>query len=140
MLIATLFLAGTLLRNRLRGYSWQRADDYVPGWMGLPKVFGLTYVLSVLTVFTIYANPFVDTLAASTWPDSGEFSQSLGVSAFLIQLALLMGIVLFGLRCWMLPFGMLTLVLLINTALLSLLHDQVCHASERRVCGAAQLS
>ena len=35
-----------------------------------------------------------------------------------------MGIVLFGLRRWMLPFGMLTLVLLINTALLSLLHDQ----------------
>jgi hypothetical protein len=54
------------------------------------------------------------------------------VSAFLIQPALLMGIVLFGLRRWMLPFGMLTLVLLLNTALLSLLHDQVCHASERR--------
>ena len=74
MLIATLLLAGTLLRNRLRGYSWQRADDYVQGWMRLPKVFGLTYVLSVLTVFTIYANPFVHTLAASTWPDSSEFS------------------------------------------------------------------
>jgi hypothetical protein len=132
MLIATLLLAGTLLRNRLRGCSWQRADDYVQGWMGLPKVFGLTYVLSMLTVFTIYANPFVHTLAASTWPDSGELSQSLGVSAFLIQPALLMGIVLFGLRRWMLPFGMLTLVLLLNTALLSLLHDQVCYASERR--------
>ena len=43
-----------------------------------------------------------------------------------------MGIVLFGFRRWLLPFGMLTLVLLLNTALLSLLHDQVCHASERR--------
>ena len=104
MLIATLFLAGTLLRNRLRGYSRKRADDYVQGWMGLPKVFGLTYVLSVLTVFTIYANSFVHTLATSTWPDSGEFSQSLGVSAFLIQPALLVGIVLFRLRRWMLPF------------------------------------
>ncbi len=190
MLIVALFLAGTLLRNRLRGYSWQRAlpvgyglsllgvlvfsvggvgdmiwhmlfgvendleallspthlvlalgwvlivggplraawqradDDDVQGWMGLPKVFGLTYVLSVLTFFTIYANPFVHTLAASTWPGSGEVSQSLGVSAFLIQPALLMGIVLFGLRRWRLPFGTLTLMLLINTALLSLLHDQ----------------
>jgi len=91
--------------------------------MGLPKVFGLTYARSVLTLFTIYANPFAYTLAASTWPGSSEVSQSLGVSAFLIQPAPLMGIVLFGLRRWTLPFVM-TLMLLINTALLSLLPDQ----------------
>lgn len=189
MLIVALFLTGTLLRNRLHGYSWrralpvgyglsllgvlvfsmggvgdmiwhilfgveanlepllspthlvlalgwilivggplraswQRADDDAQGWMGFPKVFALTYVLSVLTFFTIYANPFVHTLPARTWPDSGEVSQSLGVTAFLIQPALLMGIVLFGLRRWTLPFGTLTVMLLINTALLSLLHDQ----------------
>jgi len=104
--------------------AWQRADGDMQGWREFPKVFALTYVLSVLTFFTIYANPFVHTLAASTWPYSGEVSQSLGVSAFLIQPALLMGIVLFGLRRWTLPFGTLTLMLLINTALLSLLHDQ----------------
>jgi hypothetical protein len=91
--------------------------------LGLPKVFGLTYALSVLTLFIIYANPFAYTLAVSTWPGSSEVSQSLGVSAFLSQPALLMGIVLFGLRRWTLPFVM-TLMLLINTALLSLLHDQ----------------
>ena len=123
MLIATLFLAGTLLRKRLRGYSWQRADDYMQGCMGLPKVFGRTYARSVLTLFTIYANPFAHTLAVSTCPGSSEVSQSLGVSAFLSQPALLMGIVLFGLRRWTLPFVM-TLMLLINTALLNLLHDQ----------------
>ena len=105
--------------------AWQRADDApAAGWMAqLPKLFALTFILSVFTFFTVYANPFAHVLAAAAQPDQSEFTQALGVTGFLLQPALLMGLLLLALRRWVLRFGSLTLVITVNTALLSVMHD-----------------
>ena len=103
--------------------AWQRADDAPSGLAAFRTVFALTFILSTFTFFTVYANPFTHVLSAGTQPEEGEFVKALGVTAFLIQPALLMGVVLLALRRWMLPFGSLTLLLTLNTALLSVMHD-----------------
>ena len=50
--------------------------------------------------------------------------QALGVAGIIVQVALLMGIVLLGLRGGTLPVGSLTLILGLNALLLSVLHDE----------------
>ncbi len=51
-------------------------------------------------------------------------SQDLGLASILLQTTILMGIVLLLLRHWLLPFGTLTLMFTINSALISVLTDQ----------------
>ena len=107
--------------------AWQRPDEtpIVAGWVArLPKLLALTFILPLFTFFTVYAHPFVHMLAAAgEHAQRGEFAQSLGVVAFLLQPALMMGVILLALRRWTLPFGGITLMLTLNTALLSVLHD-----------------
>ena len=106
--------------------AWLRTDE-VPttGWATqFPKVFALAFILSVFTFFTTYANPFAHILASGGQPEvQSAFGTALGVAGFLLQPALLMGVVLLALRRWKLPFGSLTLVITLNTALLSVMHD-----------------
>lgn len=106
----------------LRG-AWQRADNAPSELAAFPTVFALTFILSTFTFFTVYANPFTHVLSVGLPLEEGEFVKALGVTAFLIQPALLMGVVLLALRRWSLPFGSLTLLITLNTALLSVMHD-----------------
>jgi len=101
--------------------AWQRGDDH-RGSALLPAVISLAWTLSTFTFFTIYASPFVHVLAAAGAP-SGTDVEALGVTAFLVQSALLMGVVLLAVRRWKLPFGSLTLLLILNIALVVTLHN-----------------
>ena len=106
--------------------AWQRTNEApTTGWAAqFPKLFALTFILSVFTFFTVYVNPFAHVLAAGGRPEvQNEFGKALGVAGFLLQPALLMGLLLLALRRWTLPFGSLTLVITLNTALLSVMHD-----------------
>lgn len=106
--------------------AWQRQDaPAIRGWIvELPKCFALAFLLSTFTFFTVYANPFVHIYAVATMQvGQRELIQSLGVTGFLLQPALLMGVVLLALRRWALPFGSLMLIITLNTALLSVMHD-----------------
>jgi len=51
-------------------------------------------------------------------------SQNLGLASILLQTMILMGIVLLLLRRWLPPFGSLTLLFTISSALIALLNDQ----------------
>jgi hypothetical protein len=51
-------------------------------------------------------------------------SQDLGLASILLQTVFLMGMVLLLLRCWLPPFGSLTLMFTLSSALISLLNDQ----------------
>jgi hypothetical protein len=108
--------------------AWHRSNTPAPHRLAaqFPVFFSLACTLSVLTFFTVYANPFTHTLAAiNEQPvQEREVMQALGVVGFLVQPALLMGLVLLALRRWTLPRGALTLVITFNTTLMAILHDQ----------------
>ena len=57
-------------------------------------------------------------------PVNSFFSQSLGIISILFQAALLMGLVLFLLRRWLLPFGSLTMVFTLSSVAMSFMNDQ----------------
>lgn len=62
--------------------------------------------------------------AAGQTTDTKSLSQPLGVASILIQSAILMGLILVLIRSWRLPFGLLTLLITINAALMSAQNDQ----------------
>ena len=91
--------------------AWQRIDEApTTRWAAqFPKVFALTFILSVFTFFTMCANPFAHVLAAGRQPEvQSAFETALGVAGCLLQPVLLMGLLLLALRRWLLPFGSLT--------------------------------
>jgi hypothetical protein len=106
--------------------AWQRSNEPVESWTAaLPKFFSLAFTLSAFTFFTVYANPFAHTFAApGRHAGQGELIQALGAVGVLVQPALLMGLVLLALQRWTLPRGALTLIITLNTALMSVMHDQ----------------
>ena len=57
-------------------------------------------------------------------PVNSFFSQSLGIISILFQAALLMGLVLFLLRRWLLPFGSMTLIFTLSSVAISFINDQ----------------
>jgi Tol biopolymer transport system component len=52
------------------------------------------------------------------------FNQSLGIISILFQAALLMGLVLFLLRRWLLPFGSMTIIFTLSSVAISFMNDQ----------------
>ncbi len=129
-----LALGGALIVTGPLRAAWQRADDAsvetrANDWAArLPMLLSLTILLSVLTFFTQYASPFDETIAgmnhrASTPSEANHF-QALGIAGILLQSGLLMGLVLWVVRRWRLPFGSLTLVLTLNGVLMALIHDK----------------
>jgi hypothetical protein len=50
-------------------------------------------------------------------------NQELGVAQFLLQAAIMMGLLLLAIRRWSLPFGSFTLILTANAVLMSVLND-----------------
>ena len=80
--------------------------SWTAGWM--PNGRGIAYAARGNPPYT--ATPFV--------------RQALGAAGIIVQTALLMGLVLLGLRGGTLPVGSLTLILGLNALLLSVLNDQ----------------
>lgn len=115
LLLATgafLFLTGPVRA------AWMRAN--ASGWRDLlPAILALAMVLSLLTFFTMYANPFdsaprlIGLRPTQHW--LGDLS---GVTGAIITSALMMGVFLFALRRWRLPVGSLTLITTINSTLM----------------------
>jgi hypothetical protein len=86
-------------------------------------------VWSVWSFLTQFAHPLVDTWAAAGYRPPGPrgvtfLRTSLGIAGFLLQTALMMGIVLCTVRRWALPLGSFTLLFGLNAALMSFMHDQ----------------
>jgi hypothetical protein len=98
--------------------AWRRSSSQAAEKIGLPAllpaVVSTAIFYSVLTFFTEYASPFGETLVGmNRLPATRSASfrlQELGVASFLLQAAILMGILLFLMRRWRLPLGSLTLV------------------------------
>jgi hypothetical protein len=122
LIISTPFRAG-----------WRRRidqSDPAPGWVALlPQLLSLTFVWSVWSFFTQFAHPLVDTWAAVGYRPPGSrglmfLRMSLGISGFLLQTSLMMGLVLCTVRRWTLPLGSLTLVFGLNAIFMSFMQDQ----------------
>jgi hypothetical protein len=109
-------LSATLHRHSLQA---------VHGWHELlPAVLSLLGILSVLTFFNgdfaIITYPNFMTIRPPG--DSTFFYDIHGLASVLIPSALLMGVLLFALRQWMLPLGSLTLIIVGNGLLMSWFH------------------
>ncbi len=110
--------------------AWRRSSSQAPGATGLaallPAVISLTTFYSVLTFFTEYVSPFAETIVGMNRMPIGSREtirfQEVGVAGFLLQAAILMGVLLFILRRWRLPLGSLTLMLTLNTLAIALMH------------------
>jgi len=68
-------------------------------------------------------------------PVNSFFTQSLGIISILFQAALLMGLVLFVLRRWLLPFGSMTIVFTLSSVAISFLNDQYMFIAAAFVAG-----
>lgn len=88
----------------------------------LPMLVSLAYVLSILTFFTQYANPIVNSWADKQTPQP---QQALGVASILLQTVIIMGVILLAIRRWRPPLGSFTIVLTINFVLTSVLANPI---------------
>jgi hypothetical protein len=91
----------------------------------VPMLVSLTLVLSVFAFFTQFAHPLVHLWSAGPPPGHPFMPQALGIASILLQTALLAGSVVLAVRRWRLPFGSLSLVMTVNTALVGGLENHV---------------
>lgn len=104
--------------------AWRRADPktntILSHW---PMLVSLGFTLLILTFFTFPLHPFLYRWASTSFVDPNnqqhEVYIMIGLGSILLQSAILMGCVLFALRRWLLPFGSVTLILLLNTIALA---------------------
>ena len=109
-------------------------------WLArMPLVVSLTIFLSLLTFFTGYASPY-GTMWVAEPPRPGSGYLAAGFSGFLIQPALLMGLVLFVLQRQSLPVGGFAALLSVNVALMAIIHDKFLATGPYPLIGAAVLA
>jgi hypothetical protein len=115
LLLAT---AGLLIMSGPLRAAWQRTD--LPStWANLlPVVVSLLLLLSVLTFFTQFSNSFSRAWGYVENVPSNErgYVDVLGVANILFPTTLMIGVLLFAVRRWVLPFGAVTFILLVNAA------------------------
>lgn len=133
---------GALIATGPLRSAWKSASVSRPGlWRA---ILAGTLLLSMFTFFTSESHPFVHpwawskfepravdarALALPALPAGGvgsrELTQTLGVSSFLIQSGLFMGIALLLIRRWggSLPFGWVTFMVALNAAGVSIFHS-----------------
>jgi hypothetical protein len=109
---------------------WLRAEQ--PGanrWLQLlPAVIGLSLGMTILMVFTQYANSTYNAAYAG-WNAVHDTSEPnwltlpLGISSIILQTAIMMGGLLLLVRRWRLPFGAATLVILLPSMFISVYQD-----------------
>ena len=118
-----LALAGILILSGPLRAGWRRSMP-ARGWsLLLPAILSITAILAVFSFFTSFAHPVVETDLITNFPYTDDRG-SWGAACVLLQSAIITGVVLFALRRWRLPRGALTLILTINTALVSVMADE----------------
>jgi hypothetical protein len=93
---------------------------------GLPALLSLTLLLSVLAFFTAYAHPLFELpnlREARPLALRQAYDEPLVIAGVLVQSGLMMGIVLFTLRRWKLPFGSLALIFGLSTLMAVSIHE-----------------
>lgn len=129
---AVLFLAGPLRA------AWSRADAH-GGRDLFPAILSLLMLFSLFTFFTQYANLFSGpSLLAGRAPTGDHYYVNVtAVSYELIPAAFMMGVLLFFLRRWQLPFGAVTLLLTVNATLMLLMRFDFTNTFWRVIPAAA---
>jgi hypothetical protein len=123
-----LAFGGALIGTGPLRAAWARLAGAKQKWEHLmPAVLSLALLLAILSFFTAYANPLSDTfivLGHRPSDDIGIFNyQRLGISAILLQSAIMMGVLLLIVCRWKLPIGSLTLILTIAYGLTVSIHE-----------------
>src|SRR5262245_1766189 len=138
--LALAFGGGLMLAGPLRA-GLHRPAEAESSWLArMPLVVSLTLVLSLLTFFTEYASPYGTMWVAETARTGSQAFLSAGMAGFLVQPALLMGLVLFVLRRQPLPLGSLTVLLSVNVALMTAIHDKYLDTGPYPLIAAAILA
>lgn len=108
--------------------AWRRPGDVSQSWKGFtPALLSLALLLAELSFFTAYAHPLSDTIVAMghrPFTDADVFTiQGLGISAILLQSAIMIGVILLVVRRWRLPIGGLTLIITVAYGLTVSIHE-----------------
>lgn len=108
--------------------AWRRPVDVSRRWIGFtPTILSLALLLAELSFFTAYAHPLSDTIVAMGHRPPGDVQginfQGLGISAILLQSAIMMGVILLAVRRWRLPIGGLTLIITVAYGLTVSIHE-----------------
>ena len=120
---AILFLSGPLRA------AWQRKTQ--SGWRDLlPAVLSLAMLFSFFTFFSQYANIFAGPgMLTGFRPGGSEYLVNVTAIAYILfPAAVMMGVLLFALRRWQLPFGAMTLLFTTNAVAMVLMRFE--YASE----------
>jgi hypothetical protein len=123
LLLAT---SGVLMVGGPLRAAWTRLSAATTrGWGALgPALFSAALTLALFTFFTEYNHPIAQPIAAVGYTSSSTgFARSLGVSGIMLQSALLLGTILLLARRWSLPFGALTVLIVLPSALMSVFED-----------------
>lgn len=114
------FSAALMVTGPVRAV-WGRADKN-QGWRGLqPALLSLVAFLALLTFFTSFAHPIADAELVTSFVSNSLKSRA--VAGLLMQTIILMGIILIAVRRWQLPIGSMTLLISLNTALMTVFSD-----------------
>lgn len=114
--------AGLLIITGPLRALWQRHGE--ESWRSLlPAIIALTLVASVFTFFTAFA-AVTGRMHIMTGPKpaSHNLYDVYGVLALVVHSNILLGVVLFSLRRWRLPFGAFTLLYAVNALLMTWMH------------------
>jgi hypothetical protein len=92
-----------------------------------PALVGLALLLAVFSFFTAFANPLSDgQFASGLRPANLQLASSMegqGVAAILLQTFLWLGVTLFAVRQWRLPFGAMTVLFGLSSLLTVSVHQ-----------------
>ncbi len=114
------FSAALMVTGPVRAV-WGRPDKN-QGWHGLqPAIFSLVAFLALLTFFTSFAHPVPDVKMVTQFVENDLKSRA--VAGLLLQTAILMSVLLIAIRRWQLPLGSMTLLIALNTALMTVFSD-----------------
>jgi len=105
-------------RSFFREGEKPQSDDFI---LFLPMLFSVAFGWSVITFMTQFAHPIVHPWPAGPIPQGTFFPQALGLVSIFLQTGIMMGFILLVIRNCILPFWSFTLMITINTALMSTL-------------------
>jgi hypothetical protein len=119
-----LALGGFLIMSGPLRSVWLRTEGPQVGWGALlPAVLSLAAIYSVFTFFTQFANIILESWLVTSQPTNDGMGAR-GVAGILLMSVVLMGVLLLAMRRWRLPLGSITLIIVINFVLMSVLKDQ----------------
>jgi hypothetical protein len=95
--------------------AWQRDETPTPDWVRqAPMLLSLACMLSACTFIIQIAHPIANLWGSGSPRNPAWLFEEMGVVSFLLDTALLMGLLLLTVHRWRLPLGALTLVLTLN--------------------------